>query len=115
MKQDFDFFKTEMPDSRKADFYLGCLDGSVFIDFNQSNDNQISLRRISFDGFGCCDLTDKTNFLDFELSKKFIEEIAKEELDQEKLATLVKEIIKINQEFIWTDALEEYNLIDKRK
>ena len=34
MKIDFDFFKTEMPESRKADFYLDYLDGCVFIDFN---------------------------------------------------------------------------------
>ena len=43
---------------------------------------------------------------------KFIEEISKDELDQEKLTTIVKEIIKINKNHIWTDALEEYNLID---
>jgi|SRR5882724_7088038 len=112
MTQDFDFFKTEMPDSRKADFYLGCLDGSVFIDFNQSKDRLISLCRISFDGYGCCNITDTTNYLNSEMSKKFIEEIAKDKLDQENLTPLVKEIIRINKEYIWTDALEEYNLID---
>ena len=113
MEQAFDFFKTEMPNSRKADFYLGCLDGSVFIDFNQTSDNRISLCRISFDGYGCCNITETNNPLNFELSKKFIEEIKKSEINQEKLTPIVKEIIKINQEYIWTDALEEYNLIDK--
>ena len=112
MTRDFDFFKTEMPDSRTADFYLGCLDGSVFIDFNQTIDNLISLCRISFDGYGCCNIPNPKNLLNFELSKKFIHEINKDEIDQEKLTPLVKEIIKINQEYIWTDALEEYNLID---
>jgi len=28
MGHNFYFFKTEMPESRKADFNLGCLDGS---------------------------------------------------------------------------------------
>jgi len=111
MKQDFDFFKIKMPYSRKADFQLGCCCGSVYIDFNQSSDGLISLSRISFDGYGCCDITGSTNFLNSEVSKKFIEEITKGELDQEKLTPLVKEIIKINQEYIWTDALEEYNLL----
>ena len=46
------------------------------------------------------------------MSKKFIEEIAKYKLDQEKLTPLVKEIIRINKEYIWADALEEYKLID---
>jgi hypothetical protein len=110
MEQNFDFFKTKM---RKADFQLGCCDSSVYIDFNQSNDGLISLCRISFDGYGCCNITDTTNFLNSEMSEKFIEEITKDELNQEKLAPLVKEIIRINQEYIWTDALEEYNLFDE--
>ena len=101
-----------MPDTRKADFYLGCLDGSVFIDFNRTSDNLISLCRISFDGYGCCDITNKSNPLTLELSEKFVEEITKDKLDQEKLTGLVKESIKINQEYIWTEALMEYNLID---
>ena len=113
MDQEFDFFKTEMPETRKADFYLGCLDSSVFIDFNLTSDNLISLCRISFDGYGCCNITNTKNSLSFELSKKFIEEIKKDKLDQAKLTPLVKELIKINQEYIWTDALEEYNLIDR--
>lgn len=112
MEQDFGFFKTKMPDSRRADFYLGCLDGSVFIDFNQSNGRLISLRRISFDGYGCCDISDKANSLNFEMSQKFIEEIEKNELDQNKLTSLVKQAIRLNKEYIWTDALEEYNLLD---
>lgn len=112
MTQDFDFFKTQMPDTRKADFYLGCLDGSVFIDFNQSNDGLISLCRISFDGYGCCNIPAKANSLDAGMSKKFIEEIEKDELDQKKLTPLVKEAVRINQDYIWTDALEEYNFLD---
>lgn len=112
MKQDFDFFKTIMPESRKADFYLGCLDSSVYIDFNKSDENLISLCRISFDGYGCCNLQDKTSYLSLELSNRFIEEMAKEELNQEIITTIVKELIKINREYIWEDALKEYELID---
>ena len=52
MNQDFEFFKTTMPQTRKADYYLGCLDSCVFLDFNRSTDNGISLARISFDGYG---------------------------------------------------------------
>ena len=115
MPQDFDFFKTEMPNSRKADFYLGCLGGCVFIDFNLTSKKLISLCRISFDGYGCCNLTDNSNTLDLEKSKKFIEELKKDELDQENLTLLVRKIIFINKEYIWLDALEEYNLIKKKK
>lgn len=113
LTKNFDFFKFAMPDSRKADFYLGCLDSSVFLDFNLTIDKRISLCRISFDGYGCCELTEKTNLLDLELSTKFLEEIKKDDLSQEKLTPIVLEIIRINKEYIWTDALLEYNLIDK--
>ncbi|HAI75999.1 MAG TPA: hypothetical protein DCM08_07085 [Microscillaceae bacterium] len=112
MKKDFGFFKTTMPASRKADIYLGCLDGAVFIDFNLSQKGQIALCRISFDNYGCCNLPKPYHFVSAELSKQFLEEIAKDTLDQEKLASLVKEIIQINHPHIWEDALAQYQLVD---
>ena len=113
MKQDFDFFKTTMPNSRIADYYLGCLDGAVFMDFNQSNDNLISLCRISFDGYGCSNIGSISNSLSIEDSKKFVIEIKNEKLNQEIVTLLVKQIIKINKEQIWKEAIEEYGLLDK--
>ncbi|WP_276979509.1 hypothetical protein [Flavobacterium filum] len=114
MKKDFDFFKTTMPDIRKADFYLGCLDGSVFIDFNLTTDNLINLCRISFDGYGCCNLDNNVKCLDKVLSKDFIFQINKDNIEQEKMTKLVLELIQLNKDYVWTDALEEYNLIDKQ-
>lgn len=113
MKQDLDFFKTYMPDSRNSDFYLGCLDGSIFLDFNYSNDNLVYLRRISFDGYGCCNIDNNAVCLDYKLSNDFLVEINKEDLNQEKIALIVLELIRLNKDNIWTEALEEYNLIDK--
>lgn len=113
MKKDFDFFKTTMSETRKSDYYLGCLDSSVFIDFNRSDDNRIYLRRISFDGYGCCNLEKDTNHLNHEDSQKFIEEIEKEKLEQETITLLVKKVIKINKEYIWSDAIKQYGLIEE--
>lgn len=114
MGQEFDFFKTTMPDSRKADFYLGCLDGCVFLDFNYAPDKRINLCRISFDGYGCCNLNNDAKCLDDKSSNTFLEEISKENLDQEKITKIVLELIRLNKDNIWTDALEEYNLIEKQ-
>lgn len=111
MKQNFKFFKTTMPDSRKADFYLGCLDGSVFLDFNYTADKRIDLCRISFDGYGCCNIDHNAKCIDEQLSKEFIDQIEKENLDQEKITKVVLELILLNKDNIWTDALEEYKLI----
>lgn len=101
-----------MPESRKADFYLGCLDSCVFLDFNWTTDKRICLCRISFDGYGCCDI-DNSKCLDEQLSKDFINEIGKENLDQEKITKLVLELVRLNKDNIWKDALEEYNSINK--
>lgn len=114
MNQDFDFFKTTMPLSRKADFYLGCLDGSVFIDFNFTDDKLINLCRISFDGYGCCNLENNAKCLDHQLSKDFTEEFSKDIFDQKKITKIVLELIRMNKDKIWIDALEKYNLIDKK-
>ncbi len=112
MKQDFEFFKTTMPDSRKADFYLGCLDGCVFLDFNYTTDKLIYLCRISFDGYGCCNIDNNAKCLDDQLSKEFIDEIEKDNLNQEKIKKVVLELIRLNRENIWIDAIDEYKLID---
>ena len=114
MNQDFNFYITSMPKTRKADYYLGCLDSSVFLDFNLSTDKLISLIRISFDGYGCCNIGDKAGCLNLQDSQQFIEEIDKEVLNQESIGRLVKEIIKINKAHIWTDAIEEYGLIKEK-
>jgi hypothetical protein len=110
-KQDFDFFKWTMPESRKADFYLGCLDSCVFLDFNLTTDKRINLCRISFDGYGCCNI-DNAKCLDEQASKDFINEIGRDNLNQEKITKYVLELVRLNKDNIWKDALEEYNLID---
>lgn len=102
-----------MPESRKADFYLGCLDGSVFLDFNYSEENRIYLRRISFDGYGCCNIGNNAICLDNKLSQDFLEEINNDNLNQEKITRIILELIRLNKDNIWRDALEEYKLIEK--
>ena len=112
MNLKLDFFKTSMPSTRKADYYLGCLDSSVFIDFNRTQDNLISLVRISFDGYGCCNLDENGLSLNLNDSVEFIMEMENDNLNQENISRLVKEIIKVNKDHIWMDAIQEYGLIE---
>jgi hypothetical protein len=112
VEQQLDFFKTSMPKTRLADYYLGFLDGCIFIDFNLSKDNRIYLKRISFDGFGCCNLNEKVTPLTKEESKLFIDTYKKDELCQEIMSKLIIGTIKINEEHIWQDALKKYSLVD---
>ena len=98
-----------MPDTRPADYYLGYLDGSVFLDFNNQMD-RICLARISFDGFGCCELGEKAIPLDQADSKVFKALVRDGITDQDLTEKIVKRAIALNKSLIWTDALEEYQL-----
>lgn len=110
MKPDFGFFKTMMPSSRKADYYLGCFDGAVYIDFNRVRGNRIVLCRISFDGYGCCNIPNSAECLDEHLSRVFIGEMRKDMVCQDALSQIVMESIRLNKEYLWSDALEAYGL-----
>jgi hypothetical protein len=99
-----------MQETRPADYYIGCLDGCVFIDFNRTNNNCICLQRISFDGYGCCELDGFP--MSKEDSKLFIDTYMEENLDQEVLTKLVIKTIKNNKQQIWQDALKEFHLME---
>ncbi|MGS2727990.1 hypothetical protein ACU8DI_15395, partial [Psychroserpens sp. BH13MA-6] len=111
MNKDFYFFKTILPKTRIADYCLGCLDSSVFIDFNRTEDNCISIIRISFDGYGCCELDNSAQSLNKSDSVEFIEQIESEKLNQEIITRLIKKIVSKNKNQIWTEAIKEYGLL----
>ncbi|MDT3367573.1 MAG: hypothetical protein LIR40_02875 [Bacteroidota bacterium] len=112
----FDFFTTIMPKSRLADYYIGCHDSSVFIDFNNCEDDKICLVRISFDGYGCCNLGDNAiplNKEDSAIFKKILQNqmVNQSIMDQHTIEKTIKKVISLNESLIWADALEEYQLI----
>lgn len=104
----FDFFITHI--NRPADYYIGCCDGSVYIDFSDCDDGTVCLVRISFDGYGCCNLKNgmPLNNKDSEDFKKLLRNKV---IDQNKMEYIVKKAISLNASMIWTDALTEYRLI----
>ncbi|AYB33528.1 hypothetical protein [Chryseolinea soli] len=109
-KDDLEFFITAMPRTRPAYYYLGCLDGSIFMDFDIGENERICLKRISFDGFGCCDLNDQAIPMDEVDSQTFKEIIDAQLSDQSRLTSIVRKTILNNQKLIWEDALKEYGL-----
>jgi len=112
MNQEFNFFKTKMPKTRKADFYLGCLDSSIYIDFNLDENHLIYLKRISFDGYGCCTI-ENSKTLDKKDSIQFQDEMSKDSIDQIIVEDLVRRLINLNTKKIWTDALKQYKILEK--
>ena len=110
MNDELAFFITVMPDSRPADYYLGCLGGSVFMDFDNDENERIQLKRISFDGYGCCELRNHAIPMN-EIDSRVFKEIIEAQLsDQSLLTAIVKKIIFSNRKLIWEDALNEYGL-----
>jgi hypothetical protein len=110
MNDELAFFITAMPDSRPADYYLGCLDGAVFMDFDNCENERIRLKRISFDGYGCCDVTDEAIPMNEADSIAFKILIEAQLPDQSRLTAIVKRTLLSNRKFIWEDALNEYGL-----
>ena len=110
MNDELEFFITVMPSSRPADYYLGCSEGSVFMDFDNYENERIRLRRISFDGYGCCNLSDQAIPMNEVDSRAFKEIIEAQLSDQSRLTTIVKKTILSNRKLIWEDALNEYGL-----
>lgn len=109
----FNSHKTTMPKTRQADYCLSCLDDSVFMDFNLNKDNCIYLVRISFDGYGCCNLEQPSEPLNQDYSIEFINQMKNENLNQKNIENLVRELIELNKEQIWEDALESYGLVNQ--
>jgi len=110
LNKDLGFFITTMPDTRPADYYLGCLGGSVFLDFDNYEDDRIRLKRISFDGYGCCDLGDQALPMTEVDSRAFKKIIETRLSDKSRLTTIAKKTILNNRNLIWEDALNEYGL-----
>jgi hypothetical protein len=108
---ELEFFITAMPKSRSADYCLGYLGGSIFMDFDNYEDKRIRLKRISFDGYGCCDLKDQAIAMDEIDSRAFKEIIEAQLSDQPQLTAIVKKTLLSNINLIWEDALNEYGLI----
>ena len=113
VKEDLNFIKTSMPESRKADYHFSYYDYSVIIDFNKKENNKIYLVRISFDGFGCCEIGSKSIPLNKQESHDFRELMNFDNFDQKKLNQVIRKSVNLNQNHIWKDALFEYKLTEK--
>jgi len=110
MKHDLNFFVTTMPITRPATYYLGCMEGSIFMDFDHDEKNCIRLKRISFDGYDCCELKGYVVPMNEPDSNSFKEMIHQQLIDQLLLTAIVKRTIADNKAILWEDALTEYEL-----
>lgn len=106
--------KWESPQTRPCSFSLCIQDSCVFADFDiDETSKQISLCRISFDSYGCCNVEQKTTMMSTDDSKVLLDAIANEQ--QQLLTPIVDDILRryfrANASVIWEDALVYYKLL----
>ena len=96
--------------TRPCSYCLSLQRGAVFADFDVEN-GQAQLVRISFDGYGCCNLEGfprKMNAVD---SDRFIQMIEARSVDQVEMSEILTRYFKENTDVIWKDALAESELL----
>lgn len=104
------FHLCDMPDSRPAEYCLGCYDGSCFVDFNITN-GLVFLERISFDGFGCFEISNPDITLSLEESEVFQEEMKKNNFSQKIIRPFVLKLINLNKDLMCSDVFDQYPLL----
>lgn len=97
--------------NRPCSFCLCLQSGSVFADFDEDDAGLISLRRISFDGFGCCDVGDSSPRMSSDDSRLLLAAIAGCELGSVRVEDALRKYFRENKDVIWSDALAEHDLL----
>lgn len=105
-----DIYRTKVMPTRPCRYSLSLQEGAVYADFDLE-DETIYLRRISFDGYGCCDIEDLVRKMSVDDSKRFIQLVEADKIDEEELTQVLKNYFKDNSDVIWNDALTDHKLI----
>ena len=95
--------------TRPCRFCLCLQEGSVFADFDIAEDGCILLRRISFDGYGCCHAAFKKMGMDDSL--RLIESVGRREVEGPIIEAVLRTYFRENADVIWDDALASHELL----
>ena len=97
--------------TRPCSFCLCLQGGSVFADFDTDDAELVSLRRISFDGFGCCEPRESTTKMNAEASRLLLRATASGGLETLQVEEILRKYFRENTDVIWSDALLEHELL----
>lgn len=97
--------------TRPCSFCLCLQGGSVFADFDTDDAEIVSLRRISFDGFGCCEVGGTITRMGSDDSRLILDAIARGELGSVQVEEALRKYFRANKDVIWSDALAEHDLL----
>ena len=97
--------------TRPCSFCLCLQGGSAFADFDTDDIDIISLRRISFDGHGCCTVGESITRMSSGDSRLLLDAIARGELGSAQVEETLRRYFRENKDVIWSDALAEHGLL----
>jgi hypothetical protein len=97
--------------TRPCSFCLSFQGGSVFADFDIDDADIISLRRISFDAYGCCEVGESITRMSAGDSRLLLDAIARRELGSAEVEETLRRYFRENKDVIWSDALAEHDLL----
>lgn len=97
--------------TRPCSFCLSLQDGSVFADFDTNEADVVRLRRISFDGFGCCSVDDSITSMSSSDSRLLLDAIGRGDLSSIHVEDALQRYFRANKDVLWSDALVEYGLL----
>ena len=97
--------------TRPCGFCLSLQGGSVFADFDTDNTTIISLRRISFDGYGCCRVEKSIPKMNSSDSRLRLDAVACGKLETLEVEEVLRRFFRQNKDVIWSDALAEHGLL----
>jgi hypothetical protein len=107
---------------RECSFQLCVDDGSVYMDFQVTDESDVRLLRVSFDGYGCCSCASSSN----EEGSRMVYQVTpmsasdatalhsmiqQSTLEQPQISDILRRYCTENRQHIWDDALEEYGLL----
>ena len=97
--------------TRPCSFCLSLQGGSVFADFEADDAGIISLRRISFDGYGCCRVGESIRKMSPGDSGLLLSAVAHDQLESGEIEEILRRYFRVNDDVIWSDALTEHDLL----
>ena len=100
-----------MMPTRPCSFCLRLQGGSVFADFATDDSEIVSLRRISFDGFGCCSVEGQTTRMSPIDSRILLDAVASGQVETASVNDTLRRCFRANSNVIWADALAEHELL----
>ncbi len=98
--------------TRPCDFSLNLETprGTVIADFDVLADECVTLRRISFDGFGCCETEGRCSKMSPSDSTTLINSIREKDVNRQPVRDILCRYLAENASSIWADALDEHQL-----